>query len=110
MSEVRSSASRKATTSARAAMVQWDVAAVGGAWYRPANISFWSESTRTRMPGGRRFAIAGFTTSMTTWLLVPSEIGWGRKLLSATDRAIVRNAWGRSITTLPSVISGATEF
>src|SRR6185369_7872420 len=76
----------------------------------PACISARIESTACRVATGIRDCIVGLSTSDTTSLDVPSLMTRGLNFPSFTSRATVMNACGRSITTLPTVISGATPF
>ena len=65
--------------------------------------------SRAARPRGIRARSAGLTTSVTTWLASPNSTTRGLNVPALTSRAMVRKASGRSITTLPSVISGATR-
>src|SRR5688572_5528322 len=76
----------------------------------PANKRFWTESIAARVASGIRAASVGLITSLTTFSRTPRETARGVNVCSLTSRATSRKACRRSMTTLPSVTSGATAF
>src|SRR5688572_6321718 len=69
-----------------------------------------TESIAVRILAGIRACNVGLSTSLTTFSRIPSDTTPGVKVWSFTSFATSKNAWRRSITTLPNVTSGATLF